>query len=89
TPKRIKDAIKPFTLRRLKADVLKELPPKICNVIQLELTENQRLSYEKAEEEGTRELSEKGNSATVQHVLALITKLKQICNIDPKTGESC
>lgn len=89
TPKRIKDAIKPFTLRRLKADVLKELPPKICNVIQLELTENQRLSYEKAKEEGTRELSEKGNSATVQHVLALITKLKQICNIDPKTGESC
>jgi HJR/Mrr/RecB family endonuclease len=33
-------------------------------------------------------LSEKGDSATVHHVLALITKLKQICNMDPVTKES-
>ena len=29
-----------------------------------------------------------GETVTLQHVLALLTRLKQICNYDPKTGDS-
>ena len=33
-------------------------------------------------------LSNLGESITIQHVLALLTRLKQICNFDPETGAS-
>lgn len=79
--------IEPFTLRRRKADVLKELPDKHVNVEPVDLTEEQRATYDEAERTGRIQL-ETGQNITVQHVLALITKLKQICNFDPATGES-
>ena len=75
-------------LRRRKADVLEDLPPKLETKIPIELGPSQRLSYDKAEQEGIVYLKSLGKNITVTHVLELITRLKQICNADPKTGES-
>jgi SNF2 family DNA or RNA helicase len=88
-PSYVKQSIRPYVLRRRKAEALPELPAKWTDVIRLDLTEAQRVAYDRAEQEGVVALNEKGDSATVQHVLALITKLKQICNMDPVTKESC
>lgn len=85
----VKDSIKPYFLRRRKSDVLLELPEKVYQEVWLELSPFQRKAYDKALEEGIVELNEKGEYVTIHHVLALITKLKQICNLDLKTKESC
>jgi SNF2-related domain/Restriction endonuclease/Helicase conserved C-terminal domain len=80
-------------LRRRKADVLQELPPKIVSDLVLPLTRPQRQAYERAEEEGVIELRERGERAgaapvRIENVLALITRLKQICNFAPSGGAS-
>ena len=75
-------------LRRKKADVYKNLPLKQVTKIKIPLTARQQKSYDKAESEGIVFLRELGAEVQVQHVLALITRLKQICNADPETGES-
>lgn len=74
--------------RRKKGDVLADLPPKQEQKLTIELTREQRASYQRAEKEGIVHLRELGKDVTVQHVFALITKLKQICNADPETGAS-
>jgi superfamily II DNA or RNA helicase len=75
-------------LRRRKADVLTQLPPKQVIEITLPLLPRQQQSYTKAEREGIVELKARGETIQVQHVLELITRLKQICNIDPASDES-
>ena len=88
-PRKVKEAIKPYFLRRRKADALPELPEKIHEDVWLELSPAQRKAYDRAERESIVALNEQGDSVTVQHILALITKLKQICNMDPISKESC
>jgi len=85
--KEVKRRIEPHMLRRRKQDALKDLPPKVKDVKYIELLETQRRTYDDAEQRGRIEL-ETGEKVTIQHVLALITKLKQICNLDPRTKES-
>jgi len=75
-------------VRRKKAEVLKDLPVKQTTKIDIELGSRQRESYDKAEQEGIVYLKSLGAEVNVRHVLELITRLKQICNADPKTGES-
>ena len=84
----LREAIRPYLLRRRAAEVL-DLPEKHRNERWLELTPKQRESYRDAERNGIIYLRELKETVTVQHILALITKLKQICNFDPKTGSSC
>ena len=87
-PQKVKKAIEPYFLRR-KVDVLGDQFPKVAHGdIWGELTPAQRDTYDRAENEGIVALNEKGDAVTVQHILALITKLKQICNFDPVTKES-
>jgi len=88
-PLKVKEAIKPYFLRRRKTDALPELPEKICEEVWLELSPVQREAYDKAFYESKVYLEELGEYGTIQHVLAQITKLKQICNLDPVTKESC
>ena len=88
-PQELREAIRPYLLRRRAAEVLDDLPEKHRGERWLELTPEQEESYLKAEGEGRVYLRELKEEATVQHVLALITKLKQICNFDPRTGSSC
>ena len=76
-------------LRRKKFDVLNDLPPKQETKISIQLGPRQRQSYNKAEQDGIVYLKSLGGEVSVRHVLELITRLKQICNADPVTGESC
>ena len=75
-------------LRRKKSDVLRQLPPKTVIDVALELGAAQRESYERAEQDGVVWLRELGADVSITHVLELITRLKQICNFCPVTGES-
>jgi SNF2 family DNA or RNA helicase len=75
-------------LRRTKEDVLTDMPPKIVRDTVLDLTAEQRQSYNLAEEEGVIRLNSLGETITVQHVFELVLRLKQICNFDPATGQS-
>jgi SNF2 family DNA or RNA helicase len=75
-------------LRRRKADVLPQLPPKHTVEVTLRLGAAQRQSYLRAEREGVVRLRDLGAAVQLSHVLELITRLKQICNACPATGES-
>ncbi|HVP98180.1 MAG TPA: SNF2-related protein, partial [Roseiarcus sp.] len=75
-------------LRRRRAEVLGDLPPKFALVIALDLAATQRAAYRKAEEKGTVWLRSLGRELRISHVLELILRLKQICNFCPETGDS-
>ena len=75
-------------LRRRKDDVLHDLPPKLETRLTIPLHRDQQESYKKAEREGIIYLRSLGAEVGIQHVLELITRLKQICNADPRTGAS-
>ena len=82
------DAMTGHFLRRTKSTVLKELPPIISREIRLELGSGQRRTYDEvwnARHESVHGLERK---EMVIHMLALLTRLKQICNFDDVTGES-
>jgi SNF2 family DNA or RNA helicase len=81
-------ATRDYVLRRTKDKVLTDMPPKLFREADLDLTPEQRASYKSAEEEGVVQLSELGESVTIQHVFELVLRLKQICNFDPLTGAS-
>lgn len=86
----IKDTIKPHMLRRLKQDVLKDLPDKIYQENWLDLDAEQRNAYNNALNAGRRNIKNSlGNESQVQtHIFALIGKLKQICNFAEGKDES-
>ena len=83
----IQKQMQPFFLRRTKAQVLPELPEIIFQDIDLELTGSQLSSYETLWD-SRLELLHREQPATEIHLLALITKLKQLCNYDESSGES-
>lgn len=85
----LRSNIEPYFLRRRKEEVLDELPPKRLADRWLSLTPAQATAYEKAEKEGVAFLRDLGHQITITHVFALITRLKQICNFDPLTEQSC
>jgi SNF2 family DNA or RNA helicase len=81
----LKPRIKPFYLRRLKADVAKDLPEKIIVDTSVELTPRQVKLYKQAIS-GTeyrklvQELDAKGVGRSQPQILAVLTKLRNICN---------
>ena len=75
-------------LRRRKQDVLTELPPKRIVGVRLDLLPQQRAAYDRAERDGVVHLRSLGREVQIEHVLALITRLKQICNFDPTSTAS-
>jgi SNF2 family DNA or RNA helicase len=75
-------------LRRRKVDVLRDLPPKTNVAVDLELAGEQRRTYERAESEGIVRLRALGRDVRVAHIFELITRLKQICNLCPVSGQS-
>jgi SNF2 family DNA or RNA helicase len=85
---KLRRAIGSVQLRRRKQDVLPELPRKTLTDLPLEMTPEQRRSYERAENEGLVYLKELGSSITIANVLELILRLKQLCNFEPESGAS-
>ena len=87
-PRRMSELVRDHILRRTKDMVLTDLPPKMFRDAELDLSPEQRSTYELAENEGVMQLNDMGQSITIQHVFELVLRLKQICNFDPATGAS-
>ena len=75
--------IRPFILRRLKRDVLSELPEKIETRMLCDMTDEQKMIYlsylSKARSEFEDEVSTSGFDKSRIKILALLTRLRQIC----------
>jgi SNF2 family DNA or RNA helicase len=79
----LKKKVSPFILRRMKEDVLKDLPPVSEIVYHCHLTDKQKELYHsyaaEAKEELSRLVKKEGFDKIQIHVLATLTRLKQIC----------
>ena len=76
----LKELIKPFILRRLKKDVIDELPNKIEKKFMVEMEKNQKAVYQSYIKEVRQKLySGEDNKITV---FSYLTKLRQLC-LDP------
>lgn len=84
----LRRALSVVQLRRRRAEVLPELPPKTAFVIAPELLPAQRAAHDVARSQGLVWLRSLGAELRVTHVLELILRLKQICNACPRTGAS-
>lgn len=75
--------IRPFILRRIKKDVLQELPEKIEHQLTAELTDEQKKIYlaylQQIKGEIQEEISSKGFAQSQIKILAGLTRLRQIC----------
>ncbi|PJD97058.1 MAG: helicase [Parachlamydia sp.] len=75
--------VSPFILRRMKSDVLSELPPLSQIVYHCHLSDTQQALYrsyaQSAREELSQLVSKEGFDKVQIHVLATLTRLKQIC----------
>ncbi|MCS3532922.1 DEAD/DEAH box helicase [Chryseobacterium sp. JUb7] len=79
----LQQKIKPFILRRTKKQVAKELPEKTEMVIYCEMNSEQRAIYDTYEKELRDYISGTTDDEMLKnkiHVLAGLTKLRQICN---------
>ena len=79
---KIRKMVHPFVLRRLKKDVLKELPDKTEEAVSVELTGEQRRLYEAHEERLRLFLEDQSEAEFTQNriaILAELTKLRQLC----------
>ena len=80
---KLKMMIEPFVLRRVKKDVLKELPEKSITVLNNEMQGEQLeiyLSYlAQAKQEAINEIEGNGFEKSQIKILALLTRLRQIC----------
>ncbi len=75
--------VRPFILRRLKSDVLKDLPDKIESVKTTELTREQKSVYlaylEKVQADTQKDLAQAGFQKSRIKILTALTRLRQIC----------
>lgn len=75
--------IMPFVLRRMKKDVLKELPDKIESRTICDMTEEQRTLYDaflaRSRADLQQEIAVNGYARSQIYILALLTRLRQIC----------
>ncbi len=80
---RLSAQIAPFVLRRLKKDVLKELPPKFESRMSVEMTEEQKKIYVAqlalARREVAEELAANGAERGRIRILSVLVRLRQIC----------
>jgi SNF2 family DNA or RNA helicase len=87
-----KQVIDPYMLRRLKQDVLNDLPEKVHQEDWLKLNRDQKADYNRVLNAGKKQIQTSlGIEATNQvqsHILKLITELKKICNFATGKEES-
>lgn len=79
----VKSIINPFILRRIRTDVLKDLPPVSEIDIKCDLTKVQSKMYSALTKKAKKEISviinQKGITKAKLHIFSYLTKLKQIC----------
>lgn len=76
--------VRPFILRRTKAEVEKDLPPKIESVLHVEMTHSQRDLYTQILEEVKPKvfdaIEKRGVSGATVSILTALLRLRQVCN---------
>ncbi len=81
--KRLSAKLRPILLRRLKTQVAKDLPERIDERRDCELTEEQRKLYlaelRRSRDQVFKAMKQKGLAKSKMHVLAALTRLRQIC----------
>lgn len=78
--------IRPFLLRRKKEEILQDLPPKIEQVLEIELSAEQKRLYDQLQEAARRQidlLREKNQPAARMKALTALLRLRQCC-CDPR-----
>ncbi|MFM1514649.1 DEAD/DEAH box helicase [Helcococcus ovis] len=79
---KLKSMVEPFILRRLKSEVLNELPQKIEETYYVEQSEEEKKIYLSNLMMVNKAISSKEDNNKIE-ILAMLTKLRQIC-IDPR-----
>ena len=74
---RLKRLVDPFVLRRLKADVLDDLPSRTEITLHVKMSEQEASLYEALRQRALDELA--GEGGTRMHLLAHLTRLRQAC----------
>ncbi len=79
--RRLKKLIQPFILRRLKQDVLQELPSRTEVTMQVEMSPEESAMYEAQRQQALEVIAGEDNAQGGQHmqVLAEITRLRRFC----------
>jgi superfamily II DNA or RNA helicase len=80
---RLGERVGPFMLRRLKEEVADDLPEKVAMEEWVELTEEQRGLYvaiQSRDAEPVRQSLLQGSQINYPNILAILTKLKQVCD---------
>ena len=79
--RRLKKLIQPFILRRLKAQVLEELPPRTEVLLEVELSPEETAFYEALRRQALERIETEGgaNGHQRMRILAEITRLRQAC----------
>ncbi|MBF0430361.1 MAG: DEAD/DEAH box helicase, partial [Fibrobacteria bacterium] len=74
--------IRPFVLRRVKSEVLTDLPEKVEEIYKCEMVESQQQCYNQNYEnqEVVEDLKTGKPTVSYMHIFALLNRLKQICN---------
>ncbi|MDJ0842168.1 MAG: DEAD/DEAH box helicase [Acidobacteriota bacterium] len=87
----LKKLVRPFILRRMKSQVLDELPPRTEIVLKVQQKPEERALYEAVRTKAIEDLAKKGEPGQI-HILAEITRLRRACCnprlIDPSLGLS-
>jgi len=79
----LQQRVAPFILRRLKEDVLRELPPKTEIVLHCPMNEEQRKVYDDEVKEFRDYIEGKTDEAVMRtdiHILKSLTRLRQVCD---------
>ena len=81
TSLRLRKLIQPFILRRLKSDVLKELPEKTETTLKVEMTGEEALLYEAQRLKAIEDIESADDKPGQKHlrILAQLTRLRQLC----------
>ncbi|MEA1969061.1 MAG: DEAD/DEAH box helicase [Thermodesulfobacteriota bacterium] len=80
-PRRLKKLIRPFILRRMKTQVLKELPEKTEITLQVEMSRDESILYEAQRLKAIENIENANDKPGQKHlrILAELTKLRQLC----------
>ena len=80
----LRQKVECFMLRRTKGEVLKELPPKIEQIRSCKMTDAQNVLYQeilaRVKKDIFDSVKQKGYEKSHIHILAGLTKLRQVCN---------
>ncbi len=76
-PESLRRLVAPLILRRLKSDVLQDLPEKTEAILEVELSADERALYETLRRKAIMDL--KGNAGNRISILAHLTKLRRVC----------